>query len=460
MRRNRDQRSWDHAERRRARAAVERVESPSSRRVLRQYLRWLEEERHLASSAIEAPIHLAVFLLESWVPTRDTCVRALRRLRSRDVERLIRRRQRQLAGKPVASRKFRCGLALFLRYCVARGWHRPALLVQAGLRPKTFWDPEAPRHRTGDGIERVRSNSARRVLGDYALWLEEHEGLAVSTIEGLVRVARVALSHWLKGRAPCVATLRRLTVQDVEMLLVRRHQAGARREARRGLERGVRRFLRFCVARRWIGPRLLAGVPRSRRYRLSSVPRGVSKADFPALVEALSFAESSWPKRDRAIALLLITYGVRRAQVADLRLEDLDWTQKRVRFRAHKGGRPVQHSLTPAVAEGLAEYLIERPDCAIDQVFLRAGCLPRRASPDVVSQVVRRLFETAGVQAGPRGPHALRHAFAQRVLDARMSYKTVADLLGHRSLETTAIYAKVDAVRLREAALEWPEVLR
>lgn len=148
--------------------------------------------------------------------------------------------------------------------------------------------------------------------------------------------------------------------------------------------------------------------------------------------------------------------------MADLRLSDLDWRERRVLFRAHKGGRTVRHALTPAVAEALAEYLRERPpEVETEHVFLHSS--PRKLvglNPQVVTALVVDLFERAEITSRPRGPHAMRHAFAKRVLAAGKSLKTVSDLLGHRALDSTAVYAKVDVDRLREAPLEWPEVLR
>lgn len=236
-----------------------------------------------------------------------------------------------------------------------------------------------------------------------------------------------------------------------------RGQPGRGPAALQLLRSDVRSFLRFCEARGWVGGELAVSVPSMRRYRLSAIPRAASPSDVAALIRALPTA-GVCSKRDRAIVLLLATYGVRRGQIAALRLSDLDWRRRCVLFSAHKGGRPLQHELTPAVAEAVAAYLRVRPECAVEQVFLRARPPHLGMSPAAVTHVVASCFKRAGIEGHPRGPHSLRHAFAHRVLAAEKPLKTVADLLGHRALSSVAVYAKVDEQRLREVALEWPEV--
>ncbi len=162
--------------------------------------------------------------------------------------------------------------------------------------------------------------------------------------------------------------------------------------------------------------------------------------------------------RDRAIIFVLATYGVRREQVSALRLSDVAWKERTITFAAHKGGKSVLHTLTPAVSEALAEYLyVERPSEDGDEsyVFLRHRSPHLRLGPKAVSNLVRARLVRCGLP--PRGPHALRHAFATRLLRAGESFKVIADLLGHRSLAAVGVYAKVDHSRLLEVAPEWPE---
>jgi integrase len=442
----------DLKHRRAADAAVERVASPSCRRVLGQFVEWLAIERRLGGGSIELVIRVVVMLLADLVGA-GTCVARIRRVSPVKVERFIKRHEKRRSS--LGGMKLRWGVALFLRFCVARGWRDPAFLDgQRCLRAQTPWTPEAPRRHAEVAIARLQSASVRRVLRDYTAWLVGSRELALSSVEHHVRVSRIALAAWAKTDRGCVGRLRTLRMEDVEGFLESKTpELGAC--ARRHLHESLRLFLRFGVERGWVTPTLPAAVPSVRRYRLSTVPRGVPESDMPALVAELRSFSS---RRELAIFLLLVTYGIRRAQVANLRLKDLDWERRGITFPAHKGGRVVQHTMTPAVADALARYLRERGDSKFDHVFLLELPFPRPMSPGSITSFVRRLFVRAGMR--PRGPHAFRHAFAQRVLGARRTFKVVADLLGHRSLESTAIYAKVDVQRLSEVPLEWPEALR
>ena len=395
-----------------------------------------------------------------WVGSKKACVATIRRLSPEKIERFLARRRRSLGGRSVPG--FHSGTIRFLQFCMARRWlpaefldRVPSLRLHRGP-----WTPEAPRRRVAGAIASVSAASARRVLRSYARWLEDVRGLAISTIAHRLTTATTLLEFWLGDEPACVARLRRLDVNEVEAAFVRYRGGGHGHAAQRTFQTGLRLFLRFCATQGW-GPRdLAAAVPSMRTYRLSTVPRAVSESDIPLLLAATAFS-SSTPTRDRAIVLLLATYGIRRAQVAALRLSDIDWSRKRITFLSHKGGRTVQHSLTAATAEALADYLGERPaECKVEHVFLRSRPPHVGLSPVAVSCMIARLFSSADVESPVRGPHAFRHAFAQRLLAARKPFKTVADLLGHRSLSSAAIYAKVDTERLLEASLEWPEVLR
>src|SRR5690606_35568549 len=139
--------------------------------------------------------------------------------------------------------------------------------------------------------------------------------------------------------------------------------------------------------------------------------------------------------------------------------DDINWRDHTITFAAHKGGKTVQHHLAPAVAAAIAAYIRdERPDNDERAVFLRK-CSPHLAiSPGAVSWIVRSGLQEAGVSCSPRGPHALRHAFATRLLGDGRPLKVIADLLGHRSLASVSMYAKVDYARLFEVSASWPEV--
>ncbi len=229
--------------------------------------------------------------------------------------------------------------------------------------------------------------------------------------------------------------------------------------SRRCMQKTVRLFLRFAYHAGYMERDLSVLSPSVRTPRMGRIARSLP----PACIEALENSiRSHTPAdlRDRAIVSLLSTYGVRGAQVRRLRLEDLDWSEGRIRFPAVKRGRAVEQHLTTNAGNCLAEYLHKgRPETFHREVFVHTvepfGPI---AEPRDLSRILRKRIEQAGVDLpeGVRyGSHAFRHAFATRMY-GQVPFKDVVDMLGHCDPSTTLIYGKVDIRALRKAALAWP----
>ena len=300
------------------------------------------------------------------------------------------------------------------------------------------WGPERQREYTSNSIRKA-AQPCRAVLRDYAHWLEHERGLAVGTITGRVTSARYFVGVFAAGHPSLKEGLRVLDASGVEDCFVAFcSEYGP--AARRSMQSALRLFLRFASERGWLSRELVGAVPTLQSYSLSHVPRATGEEDILRLVESVLIGSAS--ARDRAIVLLLVGYGVRRGQVVGLRTGDIDWRLRTITFRRHKGGKEVQHSLTPAVSEALAQYLRhERPACTSDVVFLRSRPPYLPLNPQALTVMVQSRCRRLGIESA-NSPHALRHAFACRLLRSGQSVKAIADLLGHRSLSATAVYAK------------------
>jgi len=159
-------------------------------------------------------------------------------------------------------------------------------------------------------------------------------------------------------------------------------------------------------------------------------------------------------RRDYAILVLLVRLGLRAAEVSALRLDDIDWRAGELVVRG-KARTEERLPLPADVGAAIAGYLQRgRPRRAEREVFLRA-CAPLRGlTPDGVGEVVRAASERAGL--GSFGSHRLRHTAATQMLQAGASLPEVAQVLRHRTIATTVIYAKVDHRGLRELVVAWP----
>jgi Site-specific recombinase XerD len=219
----------------------------------------------------------------------------------------------------------------------------------------------------------------------------------------------------------------------------------------------LRSFFRFLRAQGWCEDRLADAVPMV-PHRPSGLVRHLDPMVLERLIASLESA-SARDLRDRAIILTIARLGLRPGEVAQLRLEDLDWRNAVVRVRARKTGHGALLPLTSEVGAALADYLQHgRPDTDARGVFvlhwLRIGA---PISTSIVGRAVQRAVDTAGIDAPGRGGNLLRHSLATELLAGGASLPEIADLLGHSCLGTTRIYAAVDIGRLREVPLPWPQ---
>ncbi len=215
----------------------------------------------------------------------------------------------------------------------------------------------------------------------------------------------------------------------------------------------LRGFLRYAYREGVLASDLSRTVDRPRTYRLSDIPRSISRAEVS---QVLACVDRSSPrgKRDYAALLLLATYGLRSCEVAALTLDHIDWKRERLSVPGRKGGHSTAFPLSSPVGEALVDYLKHgRPQSAERYVFFMAFAPPRPISSTSVSKLATKYLLKAGIQVHRPGSHTLRHSCVQRLVDADFSLKTIGDFVGHRSPKTTEIYTKVAVESLREIAL-------
>jgi integrase/recombinase XerD len=329
-------------------------------------------------------------------------------------------------------------------------------VIMRESKTRLVWTPESQAAHQGAVIDGSIA-AIRAVLRTFAEWLKDVRGLCPGSITLRLGSASLFLEAVSSGLSEDGAqALRLLRVEQIEGFFVR-YCSDHGPAARRSMRSAMRSILEFAAWQGWLGRELVEAVPSLRSYRLSGLPRGVSDEQVATLVGA-RWESGECRRRDRAIVVLLASYGVRGGQISALRLADIDWNERTIDFAAHTGGKGIRHELTHCVAEALADYLRnERPASACDFVFLRARLPHVRLGPGAISMMVTTRMVRCGLP--PRGPHAFRHAYATRLLRAGQDAKAIADLLGHRSLNAVAVYAKVDHARLVEVAVDWPEAV-
>jgi integrase/recombinase XerD len=221
----------------------------------------------------------------------------------------------------------------------------------------------------------------------------------------------------------------------------------------------LRAFVRYLIAQGQCQVGLDAAIPTTAGWRLSALPRYLPVADVERILAACDSATVAGA-RDRAILLLLSRLGLRAGDIYALRLGDIDWAQATIQVLG-KSRCTVQLPLPQEVGDALLHYLATaRPVVKSDHLFLRvaAPAGPFVKNSAAVSDIVERAIHRAGVCAPTHGAHLLRHSAATALLAEGASLESIAVLLRHRSLDTTAHYAKVDVKLLHKLAQPWPEV--
>ncbi len=252
--------------------------------------------------------------------------------------------------------------------------------------------------------------------------------------------------------------LSRLDVATLRAFVRGRAACCSPRTARRSAV-AARSFLRFLHLRGLADGTLADAVPTVRDARRSGLPRSLSASQLRQLLAAVPRSRPAG-MRDLAMLLCLAHLGLRAKEVARLRLDDIDWSAGTIAISVSKGRRASVLPLPRRVGRAIAAYLRRgRPPTWHRFVFVRhLAPVGTPLSSASVTHAVARAFERAAVAAPSRGAHALRHTAATSMVRAGASLKAVADVLRHRSIDTTAIYTAVDVRRLREVALPWPEV--
>jgi site-specific recombinase XerD len=254
---------------------------------------------------------------------------------------------------------------------------------------------------------------------------------------------------------------RRHTLQDLRIAEINAFVVSASARVGRVSMQSViailRSFLRFLAARGDVSPGLDGQLESARQYRGERLARALPWATVQSLLHAIDRSTLKG-RRDYAMLLLMATYGLRASEVAALSLDDVMWRARVIRVPRPKIGTPLAVPLSDEVATALLEYLRARAQEGRHRgLFLRVR-VPRGP---ITAATVGDAFDVWAAHAGLAlpargGPHCLRHSLAMHLLRKRTPLKTIGDLLGHRSVESTGIYLRLHVEDLRDVALSLP----
>jgi site-specific recombinase XerD len=290
-------------------------------------------------------------------------------------------------------------------------------------------------------------------LQEFDWYLERVRGLAPATRTSYLQETRGFLKHlfgeadpdWPRIRPEHVASY--ITTRAAQLSIT----------CRRDPITPLRAFLRYLTGKGLLSAGLEHAIPRIRQWKHAVLPAALSPEDLTKVL-AVPCDPTVKGRRNRAILMLLARLGLRAGEVPRLCLEDIDWRHGNLLIRAGKNYRERILPLPEDVGEALATYLKDsRPTSEERAVFLHL-CPPHQPVRDsqVISMVAVQALRDAGVTTRRPGAHLFRHTVATHMVCRGATFKSVSDVLGHRTLGVTGIYAKLDLASLVKVALPWP----
>jgi integrase/recombinase XerD len=285
-------------------------------------------------------------------------------------------------------------------------------------------------------------------LADFAAYRRDERGLSPATIRSQSWHVERFLS-WLGEQNRSFADV---SLEDVDAFLASNGKQGWCRVSVASSAKALRAFFQHAVLRGWCATNIATGIEGPRLFQQEGLPVGPPWPDVQRLI-ASTGGDSPVEIRDRAILILLATYGLRSGEVAGLRLEDVNWESEIVSITRAKQRRVQEYPLVSEAGEAILRYLQRvRPRCAQREIFVTSKAPFRRLSHGALYHLVSTRLDALSIDVPRRGPHSLRHACAGHLVAEGFSLKEIGDHLGHRSAYATRIYAKVDLVGLREVA--------
>jgi site-specific recombinase XerD len=298
----------------------------------------------------------------------------------------------------------------------------------------------------------AQSDHIAEELHRYDEHLRDVRGLAAQTRKGRIRVVGLLLQQKFGGRAIHIAKLR---PGDIRQFLATK--LGANRSASHAshLAATLRSYFRYRATCGDQVGNLTAVISNPVHWKLASLPRPLKPEEAERLLNSFT-VELRLPKRGYAIARCALDMGLRSGEIAHLMISDIDWRAGTVTLRGTKSRRQDILPLPMETGRALADYLQhERPTTSNPAIFVRQKeGQDRPITSTAIQKVIKRACSRIGLTHS--SAHTLRHTLACRLVENGSPLKEVADVLRHRSLNTTLIYAKLDTPKLSVVALPWP----
>lgn len=301
------------------------------------------------------------------------------------------------------------------------------------------------------GRPAITASTASNLIEEYANFLSEVRGLGAPTISRQRCSARCFLQHLEEEGV----RLKTVQAAQIESYIIK----AGKRLSRATLHNEIsvlRGLLRFLATDGRAPEGLADQIDKPRLYRFEKLPRSLPWETVCALLRSID-RTSAKGLRDYAMFLLMATYGLRSSEVAALTLDDIRWRQDRLRIHQSKTSSSLELPLTNEISCALVKLLKRTPPPApYRNIFLTMRAPIGVMKPTAIAEAFGSLVRKSGLGIPIQGPHCLRHSLAIHLLKKGTSFKTIGDILGHRSPTSTSTYLRLATEDLRKVPLSVP----
>lgn len=220
----------------------------------------------------------------------------------------------------------------------------------------------------------------------------------------------------------------------------------------------LRSYFKYLQFKGYKSNALISALPNILVWKAAPLPEYLNKEEIKELLSTFD-RKTSLGKRDYAMVICILEIGLRSCELANLKLEDVNWHTQTLELKRGKTRQNYILPMTSVMTNALISYLKHgRPKTSSRNIFVyHRAPKGKGIKPKVVTGVVNRAILRTELKPLRPGPHLLRKTFATKLLHNGATIKEIADLLRHKSISTTSIYTKVDFLKLSKVALPWPE---
>ena len=289
----------------------------------------------------------------------------------------------------------------------------------------------------------------------FKVYLNDVCGLSNSTIQ--------SYTHHTKGFLLNRFGKQQIRHQDITPRQIMKYVSQKAKQykpnSRKTLTNSLRCYFRFLQFEGKCSRNLILAVPTIPSWKLATIPKTMTKEQLSRFLASFN-RKTPYGQRDYVIALCLLELGMRASEAKDLLLDDIDWKNSTVTIRATKTLNSRILPLPVRLGKALVCYLKNgRPKTDSRNIFIRhIAPKDKPVTVSVVKKAIHRAYKRAGLADQVTGTHVFRHTLATITHQKGATLKEVADILGHKCIDTTTIYTKVNLPMLAKVALPWPEV--